>query len=97
MLLMGIPSLSELIIIFGVVFLLFGGKKLPELGGAIGESIKNFKKGIKDDETATPPVDPNRRLTEAQPGQPQAVHPGEQPAATTTTTSTTNPTTPKDG
>jgi len=50
MVLMGIPSISELIIIFGVVFLLFGAKKLPELGGAIGESIKNFKKGIKDNE-----------------------------------------------
>jgi sec-independent protein translocase protein TatA len=62
---MGIPSLSELIIIFGVVFLLFGAKKLPELGGAIGESIKNFKKGIKDDEPT--PVDPNRRLAEAKP------------------------------
>ena len=48
--LMGIPSISELIIIFGVIFLLFGAKKLPELGGAIGESIKNFKKGIKDDD-----------------------------------------------
>ena len=97
MLLMGIPSLSELIIIFGVVFLLFGGKKLPELGGAIGESIKNFKKGIKDHET--PPVDPNRRLTEAQPAQPQAAQtaqPAEQPAATTTTASSTT-TTPKDG
>jgi len=50
MVLMGIPSITELIIIFGVVFLLFGAKKLPELGGAIGESIKNFKKGIKDNE-----------------------------------------------
>ena len=50
MVLMGIPSISELIIIFGVVFLLFGAKKLPELGGAIGESIKNFKKGIKDND-----------------------------------------------
>ncbi len=48
--LLGIPSLAELIIIFGVVFLLFGAKKLPELGGAIGESIKNFKKGIRDDD-----------------------------------------------
>jgi sec-independent protein translocase protein TatA len=50
---MGIPSFSELIIIFAVVFLLFGAKKLPELGGAIGESIKNFKKGIRDDDTET--------------------------------------------
>lgn len=50
--LLGLPGLSELLLIFGVVVLLFGGKKLPELGGAIGESIKNFKKGIKgEDET----------------------------------------------
>jgi sec-independent protein translocase protein TatA len=33
----------------GVVVLLFGTTKLPKLGGAIGESIKNFKKGVKDD------------------------------------------------
>ena len=83
MLLMGIPSLSELIIIFGVVFLLFGAKKLPELGGAIGESIKNFKKGIKDDENA--PNDPNRRLTEARPAdqqqQEQAAKPVDQAQA----------------
>ena len=50
--LLGLPGISELLLIFGVVLLLFGGRKLPELGGAIGESIKNFKKGLKEgDET----------------------------------------------
>ena len=44
------PGWSELLIIAGVVVLLFGTSKLPKLGGAIGESIKNFKKGIRDDE-----------------------------------------------
>jgi sec-independent protein translocase protein TatA len=39
----------EIAIIAGLVVLLFGTTKLPKLGGAIGESIKNFKKGIKDD------------------------------------------------
>ena len=48
---MGIPSGMELLIIAGVVVLLFGASKLPKLGGAIGESIKNFKKGINDAET----------------------------------------------
>jgi sec-independent protein translocase protein TatA len=48
--LLGLPGISELLLIFGVLLLLFGGKKLPELGGAIGESIKNFKKGIKGDD-----------------------------------------------
>lgn len=38
----------EVAMIVGAVVLLFGGKKLPQLGGAIGESIKNFKKGVKD-------------------------------------------------
>jgi sec-independent protein translocase protein TatA len=50
--LLGLPGISELLLIFGVVLLLFGGRKLPELGGAIGASIKNFKKGLKEgDET----------------------------------------------
>lgn len=33
---------------------MFGTNKLPKLGGAIGESIKNFKKGIKDEESNAP-------------------------------------------
>ncbi|MBP6219381.1 MAG: twin-arginine translocase TatA/TatE family subunit [Oligoflexales bacterium] len=44
------PSSGELLVIFGVAVLLFGPSKLPQLGSAIGESIKNFKKGIKPDE-----------------------------------------------
>jgi sec-independent protein translocase protein TatA len=47
---MAMPALPELLIIGFVVVLLFGTSKLPQLGGAIGESIKNFKKGIRDDE-----------------------------------------------
>ncbi len=39
-----------MLIIGGVIVLLFGAKKLPQLGGAIGESIKNFKKGVADED-----------------------------------------------
>jgi sec-independent protein translocase protein TatA len=39
----------EIGIIAALIVLLFGTTKLPKLGGAIGESIKNFKKGIKED------------------------------------------------
>lgn len=53
---MGMPGLPEMIVIFAVLFLLFGAKKLPDLGGAIGESIKNFKKGIKDSGQEPPPL-----------------------------------------
>jgi sec-independent protein translocase protein TatA len=40
------PGMGELILVFGVLVLMFGAKKLPSLGQALGESIKNFKKGI---------------------------------------------------
>ena len=51
---MGLPGATELLIIAGVFVLLFGASKLPKLGGAVGESIKNFKKGIKDDSVKLP-------------------------------------------
>jgi len=40
-------GMAELVIILLIVVLMFGGKKLPQLGSSIGESIKNFKKGMK--------------------------------------------------
>ena len=40
---------AELIIIALVLLILFGGKKLPELGRGLGESIKDLKKSVKDD------------------------------------------------
>ena len=47
----------ELMIIMALAFLIFGGKKLPELGSGIGKGISSFKKGIKEiDETSAPDV-----------------------------------------
>ena len=42
-------GMGELIVILLIVVLMFGGKKLPQLGSSLGESIKNFKKGMKGD------------------------------------------------
>jgi sec-independent protein translocase protein TatA len=38
---------QELIIILAIVFLIFGAKKLPEIGSGLGKAIKNFKGGVK--------------------------------------------------
>jgi sec-independent protein translocase protein TatA len=38
----------ELIVILGIAFLIFGGKKLPEIGSGLGKAITSFKKGISD-------------------------------------------------
>jgi sec-independent protein translocase protein TatA len=41
---------TELIIIAVVLLVLFGGKKLPELGRGMGDAIKEFKKSVKGKE-----------------------------------------------
>ena len=39
---------TELIIIAGVVLLLFGGRKLPELMRGMGQGVKSFKEGLNN-------------------------------------------------
>ncbi len=46
---MAMPSGSELLLIFGIVVLLFGAKKIPDLAKGVGKGIKNFKNEMKDD------------------------------------------------
>ena len=47
----GVP---ELIVILVIVLIVVGAGKLPEIGGAIGKSIKNFKKSVREpDENET--------------------------------------------
>ncbi len=53
------PQGAEWLIILFLAVLLFGAKKLPDLAGAVGKSITNFKKGVKegqDDDDAPPPA-----------------------------------------
>jgi sec-independent protein translocase protein TatA len=38
----------ELIVILGIAFLVFGGKKLPELGAGLGKGIRAFKGGLRE-------------------------------------------------
>ena len=47
---MGLPGGQELLIIFGIIVLLFGAKKIPELAKGFGKGIKNFKEEMKDGE-----------------------------------------------
>ncbi len=37
---------GELVLIFGVLLLVFGAKRLPEIGGAMGKSIRDFKQAV---------------------------------------------------
>ena len=42
----------ELVVIFGIAFLFFGGKKLPEIGTGLGKAINSYKRGLDDVEDA---------------------------------------------
>jgi sec-independent protein translocase protein TatA len=48
-----IYSPPDIALILGIALLVFGPKRLPELGHAIGQGIGNFKKSLNDAETAT--------------------------------------------
>ena len=41
-------GLTEILIIAGIIILLFGTKKVPELFKGIGQTIKEFKKALND-------------------------------------------------
>jgi sec-independent protein translocase protein TatA len=47
---MGRLGLPEILLIIGVLLLLFGGKKIPELMKGLGSGIKEFKNAAKDDQ-----------------------------------------------
>lgn len=54
---------TELLIVLGIVVVLFGARRLPELGSGVGKAIRNFKSGLsgKDEVDVTPE---NERVAE---------------------------------
>ena len=60
---MGMPGGSEMIIVFAVILLLFGAKRLPELSRSLGKSLGEFKKGQQ--EGARPDPEPVEDQKEA--------------------------------
>jgi sec-independent protein translocase protein TatA len=54
----GLFQPTHLIIIFAIALLVFGPKKLPELGKGLGEGIRALKEGMKD--TPAAPADPGK-------------------------------------
>ena len=45
----GLFQPTHLLVLFGIALLVFGGKKIPELGKGIGEGIRGFKSAIKEE------------------------------------------------
>ena len=60
---MGI-GFPELMVILVIIMIIFGAGKLPEIGSAFGNSIKNFKKSMKDAEVGE--IEPDSPGTESE-------------------------------
>ena len=60
---MGRLGLPELLIILAIVIVIFGANRLPGLGRGIGDAIRNFKDGMKDEDEKNEKNDKNRKAS----------------------------------
>jgi sec-independent protein translocase protein TatA len=69
----------HLVILAVVAFLLFGAKRLPELGKGLGEGLKGFREGIRGITDPAPPPPPQVQASvQQQPPPPPTSTPVEQ-------------------
>ena len=68
MLYIGLLSFQDLIVIFVILLLVFGAKRLPEIGRALGRTLAEFRKGLKEaeDEVKKAGSEPERTVKEAE-------------------------------
>ncbi len=64
---MGNLGFTEIMIILLVVLLLFGAKRLPEVGASIGKGIREFKRSLSDTQEAIMGNEEPRNLPPRQP------------------------------
>ncbi|HEX6989751.1 MAG TPA: twin-arginine translocase TatA/TatE family subunit [Bacillota bacterium] len=65
---MQLPGFWELIVIAGVALIIFGPRRLPEIGQALGKGIKEFRHAVRDVTEGAAEVEPGRqhRIKEAE-------------------------------
>jgi sec-independent protein translocase protein TatA len=57
-------SIWSLVLILGIVILLFGTKKLRNVGGDLGGAIRSFKKSVKEEEVTKDSADSGEQIIE---------------------------------
>jgi sec-independent protein translocase protein TatA len=62
---MGSFSIWHWLIVLLVVVLIFGTKKLKNMGSDLGAAVKGFKDGVKDGTTSTADAPPSQQVTNA--------------------------------
>jgi sec-independent protein translocase protein TatA len=59
---LGDLSFSHILILLFVLVLVFGAKRIPEIGSSLGRGIKEFQRSLKDATTSDQPASPPRNL-----------------------------------
>jgi len=54
----------ELVLIFGIVLLLFGARRLPDIAAGLGGAVSSFKRSLREGEESTTTIDANKKLDE---------------------------------
>lgn len=65
---MGSFSIWHWLIVLLIIVLIFGTKKLKNIGTDLGSAVKGFKDGIRDGQAPDTPVPPTSQVTSSQPG-----------------------------
>ncbi|HUF76095.1 MAG TPA: twin-arginine translocase TatA/TatE family subunit [Longimicrobiales bacterium] len=71
-------GMGEMIFIFLIVLLLFGAKRLPEIGSSLGKGIREFKSSVKDIERELTVPEKERQIHRTH--QPPPAAPKDQPS-----------------
>ncbi len=53
--LLAMPGTTEMLVLLAIVLIVFGGSKIPKLMGGFGKGIKEFKKGVSEDDDKKSP------------------------------------------
>ena len=70
-------GMGEMIFIFLIVLLLFGAKRLPEIGSSLGKGIREFKSSVRDIERELTVPEKTNQIHRTNAPPPAAVPPGQ--------------------
>lgn len=68
-------SVWQLLIVLLIVVMIFGTKKLRNMGGDVGSAVKNFKKAVKEEDGDKPESDASESIEEPKKDEPIDVKP----------------------
>ena len=55
-------GIYELLLIFGIVLLVFGARRLPDIASGLGGAVNNFRKAMKEPQNETKSIDVEKQI-----------------------------------